>query len=155
MENDSFGRRFTDLGVTSDFMTLMMELQQQSLMLRNLTEKVSGFPELTRKVDGLVAQMETISEEVDSIQSIQELVSWHERLWKLIASVCVLLFPAILGAVFWMWSQLSIVQSKQDMIEFKIKYMEKVNEQTIENSNLGKGGHKLSWNLRHFNNSRV
>lgn len=152
---DKMGRRLSDPSSSSDFVTLLLEIQKQSLMLENLTGKVSGITDLTRKVDMLVANMETISDEVDSIQAMKELVSWHERLWKLIAAVCVLLFPSILGSVFWMWVQISALQSEQSLLKFKLQYMEESNGQTPANPNTSSTDNEYSWYFRDSIHPRI
>jgi hypothetical protein len=155
MGEDAMGRRLTDLSGSSEFVNLMMEMQQQSMMLRNLTEKVQGFPELTRKVDVLVTQMEAVSKEVEDIEELKKLVDWHERLWKLIASICVLFFPFLTASVFWMWTQLSEVQSKQNIQEFKLQYMEKLNAKEAESANPTTSVDWSSGDVWYFDYSRI
>lgn len=154
-EDTKMGRRLTDLSNSSEIVNLMLEMQQNSIMLKNVVEKVQGVPELTRKVDVLVTQMDVISEEVDSIQKLKELVDWHERLWKMIASLCMLLFPTLLASVFWMWTQIAQLQQTQSIQEYKLQYMEKLNEKSTKSSDIAEGVNELAWNFWYFDSARA
>jgi hypothetical protein len=155
MGEDNMGRRLSDFSGTPEMVNLMLEMQQNSLMLKNVAEKVQGLPELTRKVDVLVTQMDIISEEVDSIQKIKELVDWHEKLGKLIAGVCTVLFPALLTSIFWLATEMTELKNKQTILEFKLQYMEKLNEKSATHTDSNSRDDKLSWHFWDFDGPRV
>lgn len=151
----TMGRRLADFSGSPEMVNLMLEMQQNSLMLKNVAEKVQSLPELTRKVDSLVTQMETISDEVDSIENLKQLVDWHEKLWKLIASICTLLFPALLASIFWLSTEMAQLKNKQTIQEFKLQYMEKLNEKSSTSTDANSRVDQLSWHLWDFDGPRI
>lgn len=151
-------RRLHDKLGPMDKVEIYLEFQKQEMELKKISEKMPLLDRMQLQLESIAVKLQSITpseSEQEQQKKERELLFWHEKLLKILGSICILAIPALTSFAISLQLQVSELSTSLRVAELRLEFLERTKNEKTESPNITKIPDRKAWNIWVDHDSRT